>query len=193
VKRFLAWFGLAIFICVCTFWQWSERTAAANRLSAADGVELRITSGAVEVVGGKGSQVRVEIEDVSPALAETAKIQIHPDRKPVLVEISNLPQKARAVVEVPASSSLAVSMLAGELKISGVTGNTFALLRSGQMTIGVGASSNFRSADGFVLAGNLDAAPFARETGGLWRTLHWSGPGSSRVDAHVTFGELILE
>ena len=193
MKRFLAWFCLAIFICVCTFWQWSERTTAANRLSAADGVELRITSGAVEVVGGKGSQVRVEIEGVSPALAETARIQIHLDRKPVLVEISNLPQKARAVVEVPASSSLAVSMLAGELKISGVTGNTFALLRSGQMTIGVGAASHFRSADGFVLAGNLDAAPFARETGGLWRRLHWSGRGSSSVDAHVTFGELILE
>lgn len=192
-KRVFAWIGLGLLLAGLGYYQWSEGTADARRLSSGNAVEVRISSGAAQIIGGASADVRVTIDGVSDSLAANAKVHIDRARQPVLIEISGLPRHARAVVAVPESANLVVSMLAGDLSIRGVRGDVRALLRAGQMTIDAGATAHFASADGFVLAGDLNAQAFHVETGGLWRGFHWSDSGNSRLNAHVTSGELIIE
>ena len=193
MKRALASFGIALIVVAYAFYLWSEKTADAKRLNALEGIEVHIASGAAEVVGKPVPDIRVTIGGVSPELARLANVRIDRSRKPILVDISDLPHMARAYIEVPESSSLAVSMHFGDLKIEGVGGDIYALLRSGRMTIDVGPTNHYGSADGFVLAGSLEAPAFAVAKGGIWRMFHWTGAGKSNIDAHVTSGELVLE
>lgn len=193
MKRFFAWFGIILLIAVMGFYQWSEGIVDARRLPAGDSIEVRIASGGVKIVGKPGNDVRVSISGVGPELAATAKVHIDRDRRPILVEISDLPRGSEATVEVPESASVAVSMLAGDLNISGIRGDTHALLRAGSMTIHLGSLADVGTADGFVLAGDLEASAFQVEKGGIWRMFRWRGSGRTTIDAHVTSGELIIE
>jgi hypothetical protein len=193
VKRLFAWLGIILLIGAMGFYQWSEEIADGRRLPAGNSIEVRIASGGVKIVGKPGTDVRVSIGGVSPELAATAKVHIDRDRRPILVEISDLPRGSEATVELPESASVAVSMLAGDLNISGMRGDTRALLRAGLMTIHLGSLSDVGTADGFVLAGNLDASAFRVDKGGIWRMFRWRGSGKSTIDAHVTSGELVIE
>jgi len=193
MKRALASFGVALIIFIFVFYAWSEKTVDPKRLTALGGIEVHIASGAAEVVGKPVSDIRVTIVDVSPELARQASIRIDRNQKPILVDISDLPHMARAYIEVPESSSITVSMHSGELKIEGIRGDIYALLRSGSMIINVGSISHYSSANGFVLAGSLEARAFGVDKGGIWRMFRWNGTGKCRIDAHVTMGELILE
>jgi len=193
VKRLLERLGIGLIVNLSGFYLWTEKTADAKRLPPFNGIAMRIASGDVEVVGKPVTQVRVTIEGVSPEIARTANVRIQRDRKPILVEIFDLPQMSQAYIEVPDSSSLAISMRWGHMKIGGVRGDTYALLRAGRMIIDVSPTANYASAHGFVLAGSLDAPAFEVAKGGIWRMFRWSGPGKSTIDAHVTSGELVLE
>ena len=165
----------------------------AKRLNARGGIEVHIASGAAEVVGRPVSDIQVTIVDVSPELARLAQIRIDRSHKPILVDISDLPHMARVHIEVPESSSLEVSMHTGELKIEGIRGDIYALLRSGSMNINAGSTNNYGSVNGFVLAGSLEARAFDVDKGGIWRKFHWTGAGKWHIDAHVTTGELVIE
>jgi hypothetical protein len=192
-KRLLRSLGTALIVIASAFYLWSEKTADGKRLPAFNGVEIHIASGDVEIVGKPVAEIRVTIEGVSPEIARTASVRIRRDRKPNLLDISNLPQISHAYIEVPDSSNLAIFMRAGDLKIESVHGDKYALLRAGSMTIDVGPIANYGSADGFVLSGRLKASAFEVDKGGIWRRFHWTGPGRSTIDAHVTSGELNLE
>jgi hypothetical protein len=95
-------------------------------------------------------------------------------------------------IAIPARSDLRVRLSAGELEIEGITGNKDVSLHAGEMTIEVGRASDYRRVDAAVWAGEVNAGPFGRNTGGLFRSVEWDGPGSFRLDAHVKAGEIHL-
>jgi hypothetical protein len=53
-------------------------------------------------------------------------------------------------------------------------------------------TADYRSVDASVYAGDLDAPAFGACTGGLFRSLHWSGTGAYKLHAHVGAGDLEL-
>lgn len=198
VKSVLASLGLAFLGLAAAYYGWSSGVAHASRLPSGNGIEIRATSGRINIVGapevgGNADGVRVTIKNVSEESAATARVVIDRHRSPMLVEISNLPQLATAYVEVPRATNLAVSMLAGELEIRDVEGDKRCLLRSGRMEINVGNPDSYRSVRGFVLTGDVQATAFDRNTGGLWRMVKWRGPGHAVIDAHVSAGLLVLQ
>jgi hypothetical protein len=174
------------------YYVWSSDVASASRLKAGKGIEIRATSGSVNIVGTQDNDVRVTIQNVSAESAKKARVTIDRNRNPILIEITDLPQFSTASVEVPRAASLAVSMLAGELRIEDIDGDKMCLLRSGKMLIHVGSPEGYRSVRAFVFAGDIHAPAFNRDTGGLWRMMKWTGPGRFMINAHVGTGLLEL-
>jgi hypothetical protein len=94
---------------------------------------------------------------------------------------------------VPADASIAVNMSAGELRIRGVHGDIGSMLRSGRMVVQVDDVQAFRTADGSVLAGAIQAPVFQRNKGGMFRRFIWAGTGKGTLRAHVTTGQLVVQ
>lgn len=193
VKRFFGSIGIGLLVIVSCYFLWSSSVSSVSRLRGGKRVEIRATSGKVEVLGTQNPDVRVSIENVSDESAKTARIKIDRNRNPILIEIEDLPTFSTALVEVPKDSSLAVSMMAGELQIANVDGDKMCLLRSGKLSIDVGDPEGYKSVRGFVLAGDIHAPAFDREKGGLFRMMAWTGRGKTILDAHVSTGMLELK
>ena len=192
LNRVLGSAGLGLLVLGLAYYVWSSDVASASNLKSGKGIEIQVTSGSVNIVGTQDNDVRVTIQNVSAESAKMAHVKIDRNRNPILIEITDLPQFATASVEVPRAASLAVSMLAGELRIEDIEGDKMCLLRSGKMLIHVGSPEVYKSVRAFVLAGDINAPAFNRETGGLWRMVKWRGPGQSIINAHVSTGLLEL-
>ncbi|HWZ84369.1 MAG TPA: hypothetical protein VNW47_17200 [Terriglobales bacterium] len=192
-KRAFGSIGICLLVIAAGYYSWSSSIASASRLRGGKQIEIRAAAGKLDVAGTSDADVRVTIENVSAESAKTARIKIDRNRNPILIDIDDLPQFATAFVEVPRAASLAVSMGAGDLHITGVDGDKLCLLRTGKMSIDVGEPEAYKSVRGFVLAGDLHAPAFNREKGGLWRMMHWKGKGKTILDAHVGTGMLELQ
>jgi hypothetical protein len=193
VKRFFGTVGIGLLVIVSVYLLWSSSVSDVGRLRGGKRVEIRATSGRVEVLGTQSPDVHVTIENVSAESAKTARIKIDRNRNPVLIKIEDLPNYATAVVEVPQDSNLAISMMAGELQIANVDGDKMCLLRSGKLSIDVGDPEGYKSVRGFVFAGDIHAPALDREKGGLFRMMTWRGHGKTMLDAHVSAGMLELK
>jgi hypothetical protein len=191
VKRTLLIMVVCLVSLGAAYYCWSAGIADPRRLGSANGIEIRVSSGRVEIIGDSVSEPRVSIDDRQAE--RSANVRISREREPTLMEISGLPRGSHVEIEVPKISSVSISMGAGDLHLSGVQGDIYALLRSGSLTIDGGESKNYHAVTAFVLAGELDAPAFRVDKGGIWRTLHWVGPGRLRLDAYVTSGQIILK
>ena len=192
LKRMLGSAGLGLLALGAAYYVWSSDVASVSRLKTGKGIEIRATSGNINIVGTQDNDIRVTIQNVSAESAKMAHVKIDRNRNPILIEIKDLPQFATASVEVPRFASLAVSMLAGNLQIGDIEGDKMCLLRSGKTLINVGNPEVYRSVQAFVFAGDIHAPAFNRDTGGVWRMMSWTGPGQSVIDAHVSAGLLEL-
>jgi hypothetical protein len=192
LNRVLGSAGLGLLVLGVAYYVWSSDVANVSRLKTGQGIEIRASSGNINIVGTQDNDVRVTIQNVSAESAKLAHITIDRNRNPILVEIKDLPQFATASVEVPRAASLAVSMLAGDLQIGDVDGDKMCLLRSGKMLIHVGDPEMYKSVRAFVFAGDIHAPAFNRDTGGVWRMVTWTGSGHAVIDAHVSTGLLEL-
>ena len=192
LKRVFGSVGLGLLVLGIAYYVWSSDVANVSRLKTGKGIEIRATSGNINIVGTQDNEVRVTIENVSAESAKTAHITIDRNRNPILIEIKDLPQFATASVEVPRAASLAISMLTGNLQIGDIDGDKMCLLRSGKMLIDVGNPEAYKSVRAFVFAGDIHAPAFNRDTGGVWRMMTWTGPGQGVIDAHVSTGLLVL-
>ena len=98
----------------------------------------------------------------------------------------------RMTIEVPKSSNLYVHMFAGELEITGVTGNKDVHLSAGQLSMDIGDPKDYSHVEASVSSGELDSPPFNVSKGGLFRSFDRDGPGKYKLIAHVGAGELDL-
>jgi hypothetical protein len=191
-KRAAETFGVALLIVAGAFYFWSERISDPTWLRSGTKIEIRATAGAVAIVGSETKDVEVTI-DGEPASARGARVMIDKGRVPMRVSISDIPETAHVEVRVPADASIAVNMSAGELRIRGMRGDIGSLLRSGRMVVEIDDSKTFRTADGSVLAGAIQAPAFQRNKGGMFRRFIWAGTGRNTLRAHVTTGQLVVQ
>ncbi|HEY6929512.1 MAG TPA: hypothetical protein VJA66_07540, partial [Thermoanaerobaculia bacterium] len=74
-----------------------------------------------------------------------------------------------------------------------VIGNKDVELNAGDLTVAVHGPDNYAHVDASVYSGEVDAAAFGEEHGGLFRSFHREGAGPYRLHAHVGAGQLTLE
>lgn len=95
-------------------------------------------------------------------------------------------------IAVPSRSDLNVRLTAGEMEIDGIVGNKDVSLHAGELTINVGQPADYRRVEASVWAGEVQAGPFGRTMGGLFRSFEWNGKGTYRLEAHLKAGEIRL-
>jgi len=153
-------------------------------------VRMDLCSSGIEVIGKDSDALRVEY-DTGRGNDVKVRIQVAGDRADLSVR--NCPNNNFQVrIEIPKSSALYVRMLAGQLDVLDVTGDKDVALSFGQLNVDLGKAEQYAHVDASVNSGQLNAAAFNVDKGGLFRSFSQSGPGKYRVHAHVGAGQLDL-
>jgi len=190
MRRFLA---AAVLALPAALWaQTSSGTCAspfAVTLDAGRHVSMHLRAGDVEIVG-----------TAKPGLRVTCRVD---DDEAGNVKISFAASNLRTYggpdhslhfrIEVPAKTNLLVRLTAGDLQVSGISGDKDIQLRAGDLTIGVEHPEEYRVAEGSVLAGDLNASAFGVEKDGLFRNFRKENAhGQYRLHAELLAGDLTL-
>jgi hypothetical protein len=158
-------------------------------------IRLRIRSADIEVTGSNSDAVRVTCELRHDVQARNITIRFTADRDSASLYVRGGPNDGVKIrIEVPKSSNLFVRAPAGDLTLSGVTGDKDVEIHAGDLTISVGNPGDYKHADGSVWAGDLSASAFGVTKDGLFRSFDKdNASGKYRLHAHVGAGDLVLK
>lgn len=96
-------------------------------------------------------------------------------------------------VHVPENTNLWIRVPAGNVEVSGITGDKDVELHAGNLEIAVGDPATYAHVEASVTSGDIEAAPFGESHGGLFRSFEKSGTGKYKLAAHLWAGDLILK
>jgi hypothetical protein len=152
-------------------------------------VRMHLCPSGVSLIGRDDGVLRVSYH---PPI-EGVKVRLQISGSEAKLRVTGCPHNNfQLTVEVPRSSGLHVRMFAGQLDVLGVTGDKDVELSFGQLTMEVGEPDDYSHLDASVSSGELDAAAFNVNKGGLFRSFDHNGPGKYRLHAHVGAGQLDL-
>lgn len=162
-----------------------------SSFSAAGQLTIDIRSGDIEIVGSSRPGVRVSCKLRSGEDAGGVKVRLSANH----LRVYGGPERnVHFRIEVPEKLALVVRATAGDLTISGVTGDKDVELHAGDLTISVGSPQLYRVAEGSVLAGDLNAAAFGVVKDGLFRSFRKeNAAGQYRLRAKLLTGDLTLK
>ena len=154
---------------------------------------LHLRSGDVRVVGSSDNKTSVRVDAKDPERAREVKVRFERLDNSADLTISGGPKDhIQIIVEVPRATGLFVRMPAGQLEITGITGDKDVQLHAGELILGVGDPAGYSHVDASVTSGGLEAPPFGEDHGGLFRSFQKSGNGKYKLHAHVGAGDLTL-
>ena len=152
-------------------------------------VRLQLCSSGVQLEGSSDDAVRVSYHPGDNDVK--VRLQIFGDQADL--RVTDCPSNNfKMTIEVPKSSDLYVRMFAGDMEISGISGDKDVRLRAGELSMEIGAPADCALVSASVTSGSLTATAFDVAKGGLFRSFEWTGPGKYRVRAHVGTGDLQL-
>jgi len=152
-------------------------------------VSMYLRSGNVEIVGTERPGIRVTCTGYQQ---ELSRIRIS-FAAANLRTYGGPDHSIRFRIEVPARTNLLVRLTAGDLQLSGVTGDKDVRLRAGDLTIRVDHPEEYRVAEGSVMAGDLRASAFGVTKDGLFRSFRKDNAGGRyRLRAELLAGDLTL-
>jgi hypothetical protein len=154
---------------------------------------LHLRSGDFRLVGQEENKISVRVTAKDPDKAREIKVRFERFDKSAELSVSGGPKNdVQITIEVPSSTGLFVRMPAGQLELSGITGDKDIQLHAGELIVGVGNPADYSHIDASVTTGGLEAAPFGESHGGLFRSFQKEGHGKYKLHAHVGAGELTL-
>ena len=185
---------LAASTCALALWQLTAGAQGAGNdvekaFAKGGRVHLDLSAGDYTIRGSAIDAVRVRWETRN---GESARADVTVTGINAAVRTRGPKNNFRVTVDVPRRADLDIELSAGDLKVRGIEGNKALSMWAGDVTIEVGEVNLYRRVDATVRAGELSAAPFGRDTGGLFRSLHWKGSGPYTIDARLTAGDLKL-
>ena len=152
---------------------------------------IDVRSGDIEVVGTAQPNLRVTCKLRDGDNAASVKVSLAANH----LRVYGGPNRnVRFRIEVPDRTNLLIRATAGNLTVSGITGDKDVELRAGDLNIHVGAPESYRVAEGSVMAGDLNAAAFGAVTDGLFRSFRKNNnAGRYRLRAKLLAGDLTLQ
>lgn len=156
-------------------------------------LSLYLRSGDVRVVGTSENKVSVRVGAKDLGKAREVRVIFDRSDQSAALHVSGGPRNdVEITVEVPKDTGLYVRMPAGQLEISGVSGDKDVQLHAGELIVHVGSPADYSHVDASVITGGLEAPPFHEDHGGLFRSFHKDGNGKYKLHAHVGAGDLNL-
>ncbi len=152
-------------------------------------IRMDFCSSGIEIAGSDEPAIRVsyypEREDVR------VRLQISGDRADL--RVTRCPHNNFKVrVEIPKSTALYARMMAGQIDVDDVDGDKDIEVSFGQLNVDVGKTEQYARVDASVNSGQIDAAAFGVNKGGLFRSFDQHGPGKYKLHAHVGAGQVDL-
>jgi hypothetical protein len=160
------------------------------KVAGASALSMTLRAADTVVVGTDRSVVRVTCDVADRRDAGDVKINFAANH---LTMRGGPGQRVSFRIEVPRAISLRIRASAGNMDLSGVTGNKDVELNAGNLTVAVGDAASYRDVDASVWAGDLAAPAFGRTHAGLFRNFHHRNEqGSYRLHAALMAGNLTL-
>lgn len=157
-------------------------------------IRMHIRSGAIKILGSDEKKIQVHYSGKNADKRKDVKVSLKSSGDVGELNISGGPRNEFEIeVEVPKSCNLYLRVTAGQVEVSGITGDKDVELSFGDLTVEVSKAEDYAHVDASVYSGDLDAEPFAISKGGLFRSFQKQGPGKYRLHAHVGAGELMLK
>jgi hypothetical protein len=138
-------------------------------------IEMTLESGDYDIRASSDNRIHVRWNEAS-----RARVKLTTNGKSASLRVENTPNNDfHATIEAPALTDLRVRLTAGDMSVSGIKGDKDIEINAGDLNMSVGNSSDWGYVDASVTAGDIHAPAFKEATGGLFRSLHWTGPEST--------------
>ena len=157
-------------------------------------LRLHLRAGDIDISGTDKAVVSVDCELKHPERAKDISIAFEDYGTYGRLRIHGGPNAdVRLRIRVPRESDLVVRCTAGDLDLTGVSGNKDVSLRAGDLTIDVGNPDDYVFAEASVTAGDVNASAFGVHKGGLFRKFRREkSTGKYRLRASLWAGDLKL-
>src|SRR5262249_33698928 len=151
-------------------------------------------SGEVHVIGTAENRITVELSGRRASDAKDLKVRLERQDGAADLRVCGGPRNdLRITIRVPSSTDLYARVPFGEVHVQNIAGNQDVELHAGELTVEVGNSTDYGQVSASVATGELDAAVFGENHGGLFRSFKKEGGGRYRLHAHVGAGQLTLQ
>lgn len=155
-------------------------------------VAMDLSAGEYTIKGTAVDSIRVRCETRDQRDMERVRAEVKVNGTTASILTRGPHNNFRVSIELPQRADLDINLSAGDVTIRGLEGSKLLSMWAGDVTIEVGEAALYKRVDATVRAGEINASPFGRSTGGLFRSLHWTGGGKYTIDARITAGELNL-
>ena len=153
-------------------------------------IKMTLESGDYKILASSDNRIHVRWNEAS---ARGVRVKLATNDKSAELRVENTPHNNfHATIEVPALADLRIRLTAGDMSVTGVKGDKDIEIHAGDLNISVGNSSDWGDVDASVTAGDINALPFQASKGGLFRSVHWKGPGKYRLHIHLMAGDVNL-
>ena len=157
-------------------------------------IALHIRSGEIRIVGSEDGKVSVDVSGKNKDKIEDLRYRLTNENGTAELHVSGGPRNDLTIeVHIPRNSELYARVPAGDVTIENIVGSKDVELHAGDLTINVGNPEDYSRVDASVSAGDISAAPFHEDHGGLFRSFKKSGNGKYSLYAHVGAGDLTLK
>jgi len=157
-------------------------------------LRLKVRSGEVRVIGTNENRISVELSGRMAYDAKDLKVRLERKDDTADLRISGGPRNHLTItIRVPSSTDLYARVPFGDVHVRNIAGSQDVELHAGDLTVEVGDSTAYGQVSASVATGELDAAIFGEQHGGLFRSFRKEGGGKYRLHAHVGAGQLTLQ
>lgn len=155
-------------------------------------ITLHLSAGGHRISKSPDNNIRVRWIVENESRHDEVKARADVDGSKATIKVDGVGNNFRTVIEVPAHSDLTVRLTAGELSIAQIVGNKDIRLRAGDLSVDVGDAKGYGHVEGSIWAGDIDAGPFNVQSGGLFRSIDWTGDGEHELRFHLYAGDVTL-
>jgi hypothetical protein len=181
---------LAVACCFTTAIFAQDRATGREAAFAPGGtVEMQLDSGSYTIRRASSDTVRVRLDgNVGRTRVDLSTSGTHAG-----IIVSGTPHNDfNASIELPARTNLLVRLKAGDLRITGISGDKEVHGTAGDLTIEVADPNEYASVNASVKVGDVNGEAFSDSKSGFFRRLTWSGPGRYKLLVSLGAGDISL-
>ena len=152
-------------------------------------VKLQLESGDYDIRASSDNHIHIHWNETDKGV----RVKLETNGTLADLRVENTPHdNFHASIEVPASTNLRIRLTAGNLRIDGIKGDKDIDMNAGDLKIAVGDPKEWAEVDASVAAGDINATAFQVTKSGLFRSIHWQGPGKYKLNISLKAGDINL-